>query len=85
MGVRCPICQSSESVQKVGNTHYICKNVTRKDHQNDDGSPRRPQFTFVVDDTIHFPYNQIFVKRKLGEFYRVPYLKLRADGIKKTT
>ena len=80
MKIRCPKCQQYDQVQQVGNTHYICNHIERMDHTENG----RPQFTIIQDDEIHFPYNQIFVKRKVDEFFRSPYLKLKDIGVTET-
>ena len=80
MNIRCPKCQLSDKVQEVGTTHYICNHTEREDHQENG----RPQFTIIQDDQIHFPYNQIFIKRNVEEFFRIPYLKLKDIGVTET-
>ncbi len=70
----CPICFGND-VSIVGESHYVCNNPNCKDK---DG--KRIQFRHVVDDRIHFPYNQIFVDRGVQEFYRKPLLEIASTG-----
>lgn len=73
--MQCPRCMK-ESAQMVGSSHYICTDPKCK---SPDGS--RTQFQVKVDDTIRFPYNQIFVGHSRTEFFRKPYLKLEDVGV----
>lgn len=53
----CPICEKNET-QIVGD-HFFCNNCFA-------------EFTIKIDTKKHFPYNVIFPKRSLSEFYRKP-------------
>lgn len=53
----CPICEKDET-QLVGD-HYFCRNCFS-------------EFTIKFDTKKYFPYNVIFPKRILPEFYRKP-------------
>lgn len=66
--MKCPKCGSS-NVSLVGDSHYICNESNCK-----------VQFNFVIDDKIHFPYNQIFRNRSINEFFRKPYLQIKNVG-----
>lgn len=73
----CPRCMTDNTT--IISDHYICNNPTCF---NEDGS--KTQFTFVNDEKVYFPYNEIFVNRNKMEFYRKPYLVLESitDDIK---
>lgn len=73
----CPKC-GSNNTSLVNDTHYICNNPTCRS----DG--KYTQFKYVEDEVVHFPYNQIFLGRSTGEFYRKPYLELKPVGLKET-
>jgi hypothetical protein len=73
----CPKCMT-DITETVGNSHYICRNP----YCPNDGSPI--QFRCVYDDSIRFPYNQIFVKHSTMSFYRKPYLELKDVGNQST-
>lgn len=77
--MQCPRCFKTD-ISAVGESHYVCN-----DPKCVDDSGNRTQFNVVIDDKIHFPYNQIFVSRNLREFYRKPYLKLGNVGVTSTT
>lgn len=70
----CPIC-FGDDVSIVGESHYVCNNPDCKDS---DG--KRVQFRHVIDNKVHFPYNQIFVNRNVQEFYRKPLLEISSPG-----
>lgn len=67
--MRCPRCYRTD-FRPVGDTHYICNNPSCMD---DNG--RRTQFKVETDESIQFPYNQIFISRKTEEFYKESYIK----------
>lgn len=67
----CPKCMGT-NVTAVGTTHYICNNSSCTNNGV------RTQFKHVLDDELHFPYNQIYVTRTVNDFYRKPYLELNA-------
>ena len=69
MIVKCPKCFST-NVSLISNTHYLCNNPNCKHNGN------KTQFRVVYDNTINFPYNQIFTDRTADEFYREPYLEV---------
>lgn len=71
----CPKCLGT-NVSPVGTTHYICNNP---DCSNNGA---KTQFMFVVDEKVHFPYNQIYVNRSRQDFFRKPYLQLASAGSK---
>ena len=64
----CPRCLRN-SGQNVNNTHYVCNRSECVDSNN-----KRTQFKFINDSKLYFPYNVIFPKRSIKEFYRKPYL-----------
>lgn len=69
----CPKCNGTD-VSPVGTTHYICNNP---DCEN---NGMRTQFHLIVDETIRFPFNQIFVNRSRQDFFRKPYISLAKAG-----
>lgn len=71
--MRCPKC-FQDNVVDVG-THYVCQNPDCHNEENG-----KVQFRVVNDSAIHFPYSQIFRRRKLIEFYRKPYLQVASAG-----
>ena len=74
--MKCPTCMQDCSVLVPGPTsHYVCQNPDCSEH----GNP--VQFRVVTDTAIQFPYNQIYVNRKLEEFYQKPYMKLPDVGL----
>lgn len=73
--IQCPRCMGTD-ISPVGNTHYVCNN---KKCTTDSGA--RTQFTRLIDEKVHFPYNQIFVTRSRTEFYRQPYLQIKDPGL----
>ena len=91
--MKCPKCMKDENnVIIVGNDHYICTNPDccndpdcehYKKYGNNLGCEKRDicgyktHFKLLQDTKIRFPYNQIFVNRKLQEFYRKPYLEIK--------
>lgn len=77
--MQCPKCMKDDTTL-ISDTHYVCNNP---ECVNDHGG--RVQFRFVQDKKIHFPYNQIFVNRRVGEFYRKPYLQIETSGVKSLT
>ena len=64
--MKCARCKS-ENTELVGDTHYICNDC-------------KAQFYFIIDDKIHFPYNQIFRHRSRNEFFRKPDLEIKNVG-----
>lgn len=64
----CPRCME-DSGQSVNDTHYICTRTECIDQNN-----KRTQFKYINDSKLYFPFNVIFPKRTLKEFYRKPYL-----------
>lgn len=64
----CPRCMN-DSGQNVNDTHYVCNRSECVDLNN-----KRTQFKCINDQILMFPYNVIFPKRLLKEFYRKPYL-----------
>ena len=73
MNITCPKCLSN-NVKTVGTTHYICNNPNCK------YNGVRTQFKLIIDDTIRFPYNQIFINKPKEEFFRKPYLEVSPKG-----
>lgn len=73
---QCPRCMKYDSTI-ISDTHYLCN-----DHNCVSDIGERTQFLHVPDKKVHFPYNQIFVNRSVGEFYRKPYLTVGTTGVK---
>lgn len=69
----CPRCFQDNTVH-VG-THYVCQNPNC--HNDESG---KVQFLVVEDSVKHFPYSQIFRRRKVSDFYRKPYLEITSAG-----
>lgn len=66
--MQCPRCFKDDT-SVVGTTHYVCN-----DPLCVDSNGRRTQFRMVYDEEVQFPFNEIFIKRGVTNFYRKPYL-----------
>ena len=65
--IRCPKCGSID-IKPIGDTHYICNN----ENCNKD---KLTQFRVIYDKIKEVPYNHIFEKRDIKEFFKLPYLE----------